>query len=80
MIDKTEENRIKKLCNHEAGHLLLSKLFLFRTNGLCLEVNQQIGHTGEAVIILSTSGINSIPHLVDYPSSPKCSYKCCKRL
>ncbi|MFD2907518.1 hypothetical protein ACFSX9_02100 [Flavobacterium ardleyense] len=66
MISEKDKVRAKKICIHEAGHLITSKLFGFKTNGISILINQRIGHSGEATIILPVANITNNNELIGY--------------
>lgn len=66
MINKQDKKRSERICIHEAGHLITSKLFGFKTNGISMLINQRIGHSGEATIILPMENITDNEKLIDY--------------
>lgn len=65
-MNDLEKYRISRLCNHEAGHLIVSKIFGFKTDGISLIVNPGVGHSGEATTILPKKGIDNIDKLIIY--------------
>lgn len=66
MISEQDKIRAEKICIHEAGHLISSKLLGFKTNGISIQIYSSIGHSGEATIILPTSEINDSDKLIEY--------------
>lgn len=66
MISQQDIIRGEKVCIHEAGHLIVSKLQGFKTNGISIEIYPRIGHSGEATIILPTPEITDNDKLIDY--------------
>ena len=66
MINEQDKKRAERICIHEAGHLITSKLYGFKTNGISILINQRIGHSGEATIILPMENITGNDKLIDY--------------
>ncbi|MQP53293.1 MULTISPECIES: hypothetical protein [unclassified Flavobacterium] len=66
MINEQDKIRAEKICIHEAGHLIASKLLGFKTNGISIKIYPTIGHSGEATIILPTPEITNNDKLIEY--------------
>ncbi|MBT1705555.1 hypothetical protein KK060_19850 [Fulvivirgaceae bacterium PWU20] len=60
MIKMFDQQRIKSVCKHEAGHYLVAKLLGFKTHGISIKVHFPIGHEGGSTIEPSLPGITNI--------------------
>lgn len=58
--------RIKRVCIHEAAHLIVAKEMKFTTNGINLSVTDDFKHDGSIGITLTTSGMNTLAHVQLY--------------
>lgn len=65
-IQYTDINRIKRVCNHEAGHYIVARELSFKTHGIAVLFNPMQGHAGHAVIEPWTPNITSITELTGY--------------
>ncbi len=65
-IQYTDTNRIKRICNHEAGHYIVARELLFITHGIAVQFDPIQGHTGHAVIEPWTPNITSITEISVY--------------
>lgn len=66
MIQSTDTERIKRVCNHEAGHYIVARELFFTTHGIGVQFSLGQGHSGHAVIEPWTSGISNINELETY--------------
>lgn len=66
MIQHTDIGRIRKICNHEAGHYIVARELSFTTHGICVKFSFPQGHSGQAVIEPWTPNISDIPELCVY--------------
>src|SRR5579871_4145636 len=65
-IPQHDQDRIRKICNHEAGHYIVAKEMGFETNGIAATFHTPSGHSGEAGISLWGKTINDLPQLDSY--------------
>jgi len=65
-IQYTDTNRIRRVCNHEAGHYIVARELLFTTHGIAVLFNLMQGHSGHAVIEPWTPNITSVTELSGY--------------
>jgi hypothetical protein len=66
MINEQDKKRAERICIHEAGHLITSKINGFKTNGITIIITQSIGHSGDATICLPKENITDMEKLIDY--------------
>jgi hypothetical protein len=65
-IQHTDINRIKRICNHEAGHYIVARELSFTTHGIAVLFNPIQGHSGHALIEPWTPNITSVTELTGY--------------
>jgi hypothetical protein len=65
-IKPSDNPRLKRICLHEAGHLVVAKELNFTTHGLTIRIFYNDGHAGDAGVEPRTAGITQIDHLIKY--------------
>ena len=65
-IEQFDQRRIRKICNHEAGHYIVAREMSFETNGIAAMFQPRIGHSGETHIQLWKHSIASLAELTAY--------------
>jgi len=65
-INQFDIDRVRKICNHEAGHYVVARENNFRTHGISALFNYPKGHSGDSGIEPWNPSISSIPDIEDY--------------
>ncbi len=65
-IQLFDQDRIKKICNHEVGHYITSRELLFKTHGITAQFQLPNRHSGEAGIEPWQSSISTLKGLEEY--------------
>jgi hypothetical protein len=66
MIQVYDRIRVKRVCKHEAGHIIVAKHLGFTTNGISVRFLRNGGHSGEGVIEPWTPDIYNFEDLKTY--------------
>jgi hypothetical protein len=73
-IQQNDYERIKKICNHEAGHYIVASENLFKTHGISTNFSFPQGHSGESVI---DPWIPNIKTIIDTKKTLNTGFKSC---
>jgi hypothetical protein len=65
-IHQNDFSRIKKVCNHEAGHYILAREMKFKTHGISATFTFPQGHSGSSGSEPWTPLITSVQDIEDY--------------
>jgi len=65
-INPQDQKRIKRICNHEAGHYIAGRELSFKTHGITIIVQPFQGHSATAVIEPWTKDIDDFDNLRNY--------------
>jgi hypothetical protein len=65
-IYSADQERLKRICKHEAGHLVVAKEMKFVTHGIKVTLLPNVGHAGDAAIEPRTANITEIDHVKEY--------------
>lgn len=61
-----DKERITKICTHEAGHYIVGRELGFKTKGIDITINKNVGHSGNSTIELWTPSLDNIQKTKDY--------------
>lgn len=65
-INQYDSDRIRKVCNHEAGHYILAREMMFNTHGISASFSFPQGHSGSSGCEPWSPSIQSIQDIENY--------------
>jgi hypothetical protein len=64
--DPLDHERIRRICNHEAGYHVAARVMRFQTGGISAAVVRSAGHSANSNILLWKESIPDQDRLIDY--------------